>query len=117
MSSCDPTIPIAISNSRLDTVTVVAETTVNFHTEDSLTDSKELGGTYDHRIVKFKMAPRTTIECGMAIAGIADEMPFTTFEVITKSDTLVASTQDKILSLFDQTFFGHLKTPYQLTIK
>jgi len=117
LTSCDPTYKILISNNKADTVTVVIETTSHFSTDDQLIGYKDLGGPYDHTIIKFKMAPRTSIECGMAIAGIQDEMPFTTFKVYSNKDSLVANTQDQILDLFEKTFWGNLETPYQLTIK
>lgn len=117
LTSCDPTYPIIISNSKTDTVTVVTETTIHFHTDDQLVGYKDLGGPYDHNIIQFKMAPGTTIECGMAIAGIEDEMPFTKFKVYSGKDSIVAESQDKIIDLFEKTFWGNLETPYQLTIK
>lgn len=117
LTSCDPTYPILISNNRADTITVVTETTIHFHTDDQLIGNEDLGGPYDHNIIKFKMAPGTSIECGMAIAGIQDEMPFTKFKIYSNNDSIVANTQDQILDLFEKTFWGNLETPYQLTIK
>jgi hypothetical protein len=115
--SCDPTYPILISNSKTDTVTIVTETTIHFHADEPLIGYQDLGGPYDHNIIKFKMAPGTSIECGMAIAGIEDEMPFTEFKVYSNNDSLVANSQGQILDLFEKTFWRNLKTPYQLTIK
>ncbi len=117
LTSCDPTYPIVISNNKADTVTVVTMTTAHFHTDDQLVGYEDLGGPYDHNIIKFKMAPGSSIECGMAIAGIKDEMPFTKFRVYANKDSIVANTQDQILDLFEKTFWGKLETPYQLTIK
>jgi len=116
-TSCDPTYPILITNASTDSVTVVTETTIYFHSPDNLTGYKGLGGPYDNKIIKFKMAPSSSIECGMTIGGIENEMPFTIFKVYTDKDSVVADSQDKILDLFEKTFLGNLKTPYQLTIK
>ena len=115
--SCDPTYPILISNSRADTVTVVAETTIFFHTDEQLLWYEDLGGPYDHRVLKFKMPPKTSIECGIAIAGIQDEMPFVKLKIYSNKDSVIANTQDQILDLFEKTFWGNLQTPYQLTLK
>lgn len=117
LTSCDPTYSVLISNGKTDTVTVVTETTIHFNSDDQLVGYQDLGGPYDHNIIKFKMAPGTTIECGMAIAGIQDEMPFTKFKVYSDKDSIVAESQNKILDLFEKTFWGNLKTPYVLTIK
>jgi hypothetical protein len=96
---------------------VLTETTIHFHFDDTLTVFKDRGGPFDHKIIEFKMAPGTSIECGMAIAGIQDEMPFTKLKVYSGKDTVDAESQDKILDLFEKTFLGNLKTPYVLTIK
>lgn len=117
LTSCDPTYPIVIYNNKADTVTVVTETTIHFRTDDQLIGYEDLGGTYDHNIIKFEMAPKTRIECGMAIAEIQDEMPFTKFRIYSNKDSIVANTQDQILNLFEKTFWGNLKKPYQLTVK
>ena len=116
-TSCDPTYPILILNSKVDTVTIVTETTIYFETDKRLLDFEDLGGTYDHKVIKFKMPPKTCMECGMTIGGIHDEMPFTKFSVYSNNDSVVANTQDQILNLFEKTFFGNLQTPYQLIIK
>ena len=117
LTSCDPTYPVLICNSKADTVTVVTETTIHFNTDEPLIGYEDLGGPYDHNIIKFKMAPGTSIECGMAIAGIQNEMPFTKFKVYTDKDSLIANNQDQILDLFAKTFWGNLETPYVLIIK
>jgi hypothetical protein len=117
LTSCDPTYPISITNNRLDTVTVITETTIHFSFVNKSVDFEELGGTYDHTVIKFKMAPGTLIQCGSAIAGIQDEMPFTKFKVYSSKDSIVANSQDEILNLFEKTFWGSLKTPYNLEIK
>lgn len=93
------------------------ETTIHFYTDDQLISYEDLGGPYDHKIIKFEMAPGASIECGMAIAGIQDEMPFTKFKIYSNEDSIVASTQDQILDLFEKTSWGNLETPYQLTIE
>lgn len=115
--SCDSTCPILISNSKADTVTIVTETSIYFHVDQRLIGYEDLGGPYDHSIIKFKMPPRTSIECGMAIAGIQDEMPFTKFKAYSDKDSIVANSRDEIIDLFEKTFWGNLKTPYVLVIK
>lgn len=117
LMSCDPTYPIMISNDKADTVTIVTETTIHFHTNDQLIDYEDLGGPYDHNIIKFKLAPGTSIKCGTAIAGIQNEMPFTNFRIYSNKDSIIANNQLHILELFKKTFWGNLETPYQLTIK
>ncbi|MCC6725416.1 MAG: hypothetical protein IT258_12990 [Saprospiraceae bacterium] len=113
--SCDPTYPISIYNSRKDTVTIVAKTTIDFNSDEL--DYKVLGGPYNQKVIEFKMAPETILECGMAIAEIDDDMPFSEFKVFSKNDTIVAKSQAEILDLFDKNRWGSLETPYQLTIK
>ena len=117
LTACDPTYPITITNNKSDTVTVVTKTTIHFHTDDQLTGYEDLGGPYDHRIIKFQMPPGASLKCGMAIAGIEDEMPFIEFRIYSNNDTIVASTQDQILGLFEKNFWGKLVRPYQLRIK
>jgi hypothetical protein len=117
LSSCDPMYSVSISNNRNDTVTIEAKTTVNFSPLDTLIAYERLGGTYDHAIIRFKMAPKTSIEIGQAIAGIEDDMPFTKLKIYSVSDSIYANSQEQILNLFKKTFFGNLETPYELDIK
>jgi hypothetical protein len=117
ISSCDPTYPISILNSKSDTVTIVTETTVNFYSNDELINYQVIGGPYDHQVVQFQLPPGNSVTCGMAIAGIEDEMPFTKFKAYDHKDSVTANSQEEILNLFDKTFWGSVKTPYQLTIK
>jgi len=51
------------------------------------------------------MAPRTTVECGMAIAGIQDDNPFTKFEVYSETNSIVVNTRDQVLALFENAFW------------
>jgi len=117
LTSCDPTYSISVYNNKTDTVTVVMETTIHFHSDDQLVGYEELGGSYKSKIIRFKMAPGSTIRCGGTIAGIQDEMPFNKFKAYSDTDSIVAESQDEILDLFEKTFWGNLETPYQLTIK
>lgn len=117
LASCDPVYPILITNSNKDTVTVITETTIHFQPLDTLVDYRELSGPYNHRIIQFKIAPMDTLECGMAIAGIENEMPFTKFSIYAGQDSIIADTQTEILELFAKSFWGKLKTPYELVIK
>lgn len=41
------------------------------------------------------MAPSSSIECGITIGGIENEMPFTIFKVYSDKDSVVADTQEK----------------------
>ena len=116
LPSCDPTHPILISNKKTDTVTVVIETTIRFHSNEKLIGYEELGRSYNHKIVKFKVGPSVSLKCGMAIAGMEDEMPFTKFKVYSKNDSIIANSQNQILDMFKKTPFGNLETPYQLII-
>jgi len=117
LTACDPTFPIKISNKKSDTVTIVTKTTIHFHTDDQLTGYEDLGGPYDHKLIKFKMPPGTSINCGMAISGIEDDMPFNEISIYSNNDSIVANTQDLILNLFDHSFRKNLQRPYQITIK
>lgn len=115
--SCDPTYSIEISNKKSDTVTIIAETTIYFQMEDTLLEYKELGGPYDHKIIRFKMEPGRTINCGMVIAGIENKLPFTKIQIYTQKDSVIAGTENQILDMFEKTFWGSLKRPYRLTIE
>lgn len=115
--SCDPTYSIEIANKNSDTVTITAETTIHFWTEDTLLDYKELGGPYGHRIIRFKMEPGRTINCGMVIAGIDNQLPFTKIEIYTKKDSVIARSENQVLDMFEKGFWGSLKKPYCLTIE
>ncbi|MBX2980554.1 MAG: hypothetical protein KF905_14800 [Flavobacteriales bacterium] len=113
---CDPVIPIELVNETGDTLTVKAYRTIHFSTYDVHTI--ELSGDYRHSWIAFKVAPRSTIGCGSAIAGIEDEMPFTDL-VITKAngDSIIARGETDVLGLFDRGVLGGLETPYRITVR
>ncbi len=56
------------------------------------------------------MTPGTMIECGMTIAEIQDEMPFTKFKVYTYKDSIIAESEYEILDLFEKTLWGKKNT-------
>lgn len=116
LSGCDPVYPIELVNETGDTLTVKAHRAIHFHTDDVHTT--ELSGDYRRSWIKFTVAPKSTVGCGSAIAGIADEMPFTDL-VLTKAngDSIVARGEQEILKLFDRSALGGLATPYAIRVK
>jgi hypothetical protein len=113
---CDPVIPIELVNETGDTLSIKAHRTIYFRTYDVHT--VELSGDYQHSWITFKVAPGSTIDCGSAIAGIGDEMPFTDL-VITKAngDSIFAQGEKEVLGLFDRGVLGGLETPYRITVR
>ncbi|QHL89161.1 hypothetical protein GU926_17670 [Nibribacter ruber] len=111
LQSCDPTYSIRIENQSSSKITVTATTTNKFQ-------------AYGHKIielgadkVRFEIPSGEYLECGMAIAGLENDLPFTSLIVQTLNKRIVADTPNKVISLFEKESDGNLKTPYSLVIK
>ena len=114
--SCDPVYQIKIINNSVDTVTVTAWTTINFraegnHSIETKTDS------IDEETKTFSLPPGQELNCGSAIAGIEDEMPFTALKIEKGTELTVADNKNEVLDLFEKDKNGNLETPYQIIIK
>lgn len=112
--SCDPYYPVSITNSTEDTLTVIARTTTNFQSIDIRII--ESSGPYDDERIKFKIPPGKTVECGGAIAGLGDDLPFTELMIYSQEDSLKALNKEEVLNLFEKNSAGQLKTPYELVV-
>jgi hypothetical protein len=115
--SCDPTYPISISNKTADTISIFAETNVRFHTDDTLLSYTEVGGPYDHKVITFKIAPGIEVRCGMAIAELDNDVPFSKMKIYTKKDSIIANSVEEVLGIFDRTWYGSRKKPYTVTLE
>jgi hypothetical protein len=115
--SCDSTYPIVISNKTADTITIIAEANTNFYTNDTLLSYAELGGPYDHRVIRFKIAPGVNISCGMATAELDNDVPFSKIKIYTKKDSVTAQSEEKVISIFDRTWYRSMKKPYTITLE
>lgn len=108
----DPSYSIRIVNDMPDTLSIKAHHTIYF--DSHRVHSQDLGGKW----ISFKVPPKTKVDCGMAIAGIEDEMPFTDI-VLTKAngDSIVAHGDKEVLRLFAHDALGGLETPYVIRVK
>ncbi|WP_192820802.1 hypothetical protein [Rufibacter sp. LB8] len=111
VQSCDPTYSIRIENKSGSKITVNATTTNKFQ-------------AYGHEIielegnkVRFEIPSGEYLECGMAIAGLDNDLPFTNLKIQTLNKTILAENPEKVISLFEKEPDGDLKTPYSLVIK
>jgi hypothetical protein len=111
LSSCDPTYPISVSNSSNEPVTILAKTNAPFRTE-----KKKTGTTKDGFDI-YQLNPHESIEVGMAIAEIDNDIPFSAIKIVQSGDTVSASTAKEIKQLFDSKRSGKLETPYVISIK
>lgn len=115
LSSCDPVYRIGLLNTTNDTIRIMARTTIHFHTDDVRTTI--LSGPYEDEWIEFSIGPNAYVNCGTAIAGIQDEMPFTELKVYVGQDSIIANTTEEVTSLFEKNFWGNLKTPYKIIIE
>lgn len=111
LQSCDPTYSIRIENNSGSKVTVKATTTINFRAYEH--EVTELG---DNKI-RVDIPSGEYLDCGMAIAGLENDLPFTNLTIETLNDTIMADNPDQVLSLFEKKPSGNLKTPYRLVVK
>lgn len=114
--SCDPYYSIRILNSTNDTLTVVARTTNSFHMENI--GYSVLGKTYDHdKWIKFAIPPMDYADCGNAIGGLEDDLPFKELKIYEARDSIVATSETEVLSLFKTNLIGGFRTPYAIEIE
>lgn len=114
IQSCDPYYPVSITNSTEDTLTVIARTTTSFQSNDIII--LESSGPYDDERIKFKITPGETVECGGAVAGLEDDVPFTELIIYSQQDSIKALNKEEVLNLFEKNSAGQLKTPYELVV-
>ncbi|HEY0652710.1 MAG TPA: hypothetical protein VGD65_06260 [Chryseosolibacter sp.] len=115
LHSCDPYYTVRIQNLTQDTLSVVARTTTDFHAGNF--HYSVLGGPYNDQRIKFKVAPNSYGDCGGAIGGLEDDLPFTELKIYTAQDSVVAMNKAEVLKLFKTDFFGGLETPYVIEIE
>tara|TARA_Y100001934_G_C11661397_1_gene454657 strand:+ start:66 stop:452 length:387 start_codon:yes stop_codon:yes gene_type:complete len=112
LKSCDPTYPVSISNQTDSEVTIQAKKTLRFWN-----DSIKLKELSDENWIEFNLKPKQSIECGMTIGGLRNDLPFSELKILKPQDTIIAKNENQVMELFDKSFFGNLNTPYKLTIK
>jgi len=114
--SCDPTYSIRIQNSTSDTLTVVARTTIRFHMENI--DYNVLSRTFnDDEWIRFTIPPMGYADCGNAIGGLENDLPFKELKIYMERDSIVATSETEVLSLFKTKLIGGFRTPYTIEIK
>lgn len=111
LSSCDPTYPIIISNSTNESVIVLAKTNSHFHTE------KEKTGVTSDGFEIYQLNANESMQVGIAIAEIDDDMPFDAIKIVKDKDTISAFTRETIKELFDKNVLGKLKKPYHVSVE
>lgn len=115
LQSCDPVYSVRLKNLTNDTLLVVARTTIHFQSDTSKITVLE--GPYDDEWIEFKVFPSTYVNCGIAIAGIQDEIPFTELKIYKESDSIIAKSEQEVLALFEKGSRGNLITPYEIRIE
>lgn len=110
LSSCDPTYPIIISNSTNESVVILTKTNSHFHTE------KEKTGVTSDGFEIYQLNANESMQVGIAIAEIDDDIPFDAIKIVRMKDTISAFSQEAIKGLFDKNIFGKLKKPYHVSV-
>ena len=113
LQSCDPTYSISVSNQTSDQISVIAYTNASFHADETVQIHPRPD---DPDWVAFNINPGSTVQCGMAIGGLWDDLPFTQLIIYTPQDTITAKNTNEVFALFDWDSSGDLKIPYQITI-
>ena len=111
LSSCDPAYPIRITNKTAEPATIFVLENSNFRS-----DKLPLGNNEDGLKI-YILEPDQTLNVGMAIADLEDDMPFSQLIVKTTSDSISATGFKEMKDLFDKGWLGNLKKPYQITIE
>ena len=112
--SCDPAHKVSISNQTESEITVRAKKTSHFWNDTLKTQM--MTEMNNENWIEFKIKPKKVIDCGMTIGGLKHHLPFSELIILTKKDTLKAENENQVMSLFDRTFLGNLKTPFVLTV-
>lgn len=112
--SCDPTYSIRLVNKSDDTLNILATTTIHFQLRNHQIEI--LDEVEDREIVSFMVLPNQELDVGMAIAGLEDELPFTSLKINKDENTIEAKGEKEVLKLF-QKKNGKLETPYQIVIE
>lgn len=96
---------------------VIAQTTIHFHMENI--EYSVLSETYDHSgdWIRFVIPPLDYADCGTAIGGLRDELPFKELKIYQKRDSIVATSSTEVLSLFEKNLMGGFKTPYSIEVE
>lgn len=111
LSSCDPTYPILISNTTKEPVVVLVKTNSHFHTE------KEKTGVTSDGFEIYPLNADESIQVGVTIAEIDDDLPFDAIKIVKDRDTISAFSKEAVKELFDKNVFGKLKKPYDVSIE
>lgn len=111
--SCDATYSVSIINKSEATVSIDAKLTNNFIPGDITT-------TFipdENNRVQFNIEAHQGFVCGLAIAELKDDLPFTEIIIYTKNDTIRANNSTEVMALFDTNRMGILKKPYTLSVE
>ena len=111
LASCDPTYPITISNSTHESVVILVKTNSHFHTE------KEKTGVTQAGLDVYQLNANESIQVGMAIGGIDNDIPFDAIKIVKSKDTVSAIGLEDVKRLFERKLSGNLKKPYVISIK
>lgn len=113
--SCDPTYPVIISNSTSDTVVIHGEETNNFFIDSSKDSFVEFNEK--EKRTSIRLPPKASINCGMAIAELNNDLPFKKIKIYTGKDSLIATSEKEVLHLFEKNVWGNPRKPYIINIK
>lgn len=117
MTACDRTVPVEIKNETKDTITIKAIANYCYDNSNSLVDYKESYNDDNTMNIHFRLPPKVTVTCGMAIMGIEKDLPFDKLKVYMKNDSIIANTRKEVLNLFEKRRSGNYTIPYQIVIK
>jgi len=102
--SCDSVHSISIVNSTQDTLNI-------YGIEDIKEDYKIQPNGY------YKLPPNKTIQIGMAIAEIDNDIPTDTIIIKGNSTLIKAFNKKDIIDLFERNILNQIKTPYRINVK
>ncbi|WP_156113413.1 hypothetical protein [Wocania ichthyoenteri] len=67
---------------------------------------------YDNNWIEADIKPKQQLDCGFAIAGLKNNIPFNEMIILKNKDTISAKNHKELLELFDNRGFGNIMTPY-----
>jgi hypothetical protein len=81
-----------------------------------ISEKVQLQGTSSDGFSIYTLNPHDTIRVG-EIEDVEKDIPFEALKIVRSKDTLSASNPKEIKKLYDKTFWGGYRTPYNITIQ
>jgi hypothetical protein len=112
LTGCSYFYIVLLTNSTTERVSLWVKPTPFFR----ISEKVQLQGTSSDGFNIYTLNPHDTIRVG-EIEDVEKDIPFEALKIVRSKDTLSASNPKEIKKLYDKTFWGGYRTPYNITIQ